>query len=109
MSTEVLVRFTREGFHQWADAPPHRAYLAHRHRHLFFVEVMVEVRRDDREIEFHDLLDYCRSLFPGGDLGGASCEQVARALWEAITQRYPGRRVTVGVFEDGEVGARVTA
>ena len=43
-----------------------------------------------------------------GELGGASCEQVARALCEGVTRRYPGRRVTVSVFEDGEVGARVS-
>lgn len=108
MQTEVIVRFTREGFHCWPDAPPHRAYLAERHRHLFHIEVALEVFEHDREIEFHDLLDFCRQQFPGGEMGSASCEQMAKRLAENITRRFSGRRVSVGVFEDGEVGARVT-
>lgn len=106
--TEVIVRFTREGFHRWADAPEHRIYLRETHRHLFYVEASLEVFADDREVEFHDFLDFCQLHFPSGDFGNQSCEMLARGLVEKITRQYPNRRVSVGVFEDGEVGARVT-
>ena len=105
---EVIVRFQVEGFHRWPDATPARAYLAQRHRHMFHVEASIDVSHDDREIEFHDLLDFCRVHFPGGELGSQSCEQMAAGLAHEITRAYPGRRVMVSVFEDGEVGARVT-
>lgn len=106
--TDVIVRFTREGWHYWADAPSERAYLGFSHRHLFHVEVSVAVTGDNREIEFHDLLDFCKANFPEGDYGGQSCEMLARGLGEQITLQFPKRSVTVAVFEDGEVGARVT-
>jgi hypothetical protein len=107
MNAEIVVRFTVEGFHQWSGAPAHRAYLGTPHRHLFHVEAAIEVTADDREIEFHDFLDFCRQAFTGGNMGGQSCEMMARGLVKQITHRYEGRCVTVSVFEDGEVGARV--
>jgi hypothetical protein len=108
MAAEIIVRFAVEGFHQWSDATSRRDYLRALHRHLFHVEASVEVTADDREIEFHDFLDFCRAVFPGGNMGGQSCEMMARGLVEKITRHYGQRRVTVAVFEDGEVGARVT-
>ena len=75
---------------------------------MFHVEAAVEVFQDDREIEFHDFLDACRAWFPGGEMGAQSCEHMAAGLISEITRAYPGRRVMVSVFEDGEVGARVT-
>lgn len=104
----AVVRFQVPGFHCWQGATGDRAYLAARHRHLFHVEAKLEVFHQDREVEFHDLLDFCRASFPGGELGGVSCEQMAINLLGAIAQKYPNRWAQVGVFEDGEVGAEVT-
>lgn len=108
ISTFAVVRFTQSGFHHWQNAPDERAYLAQSHRHLFHLEVKVEVKHMDREIEYHDLLDYCHTLFPGGDMGGKSCEHMAAGIVEAITRRWERRRVMVSVFEDGEVGAELS-
>jgi len=66
------------------------------------------VFEDDREVEFHDFLDFCKAEFMGGQLAGFSCEHLARGLGTKITRAYVGRRVMVSVFEDNEVGARVT-
>lgn len=110
--TEIWVRFTVPGFHLWPAAPAPRNYLGHRHRHLFGFEVGLGVEQDDREIEFHDLLDAAREdvarLWPGGEFGPRSCEAIARGLAEQIRQRWPGRLTAVSVSEDGECGARVT-
>ena len=78
--TFVVVTFTAEGFHRWPEAPAHRAYLAARHRHLFHVRVEVEAVHSDREIECHDLRDFCVEAFGGGDMGSQSCEMMAEEL-----------------------------
>lgn len=103
--TEIIVRFQVEGWHCWPGAPDHRAYLRTPHRHMFHVDVSMPVGHDDREVEFHDLLDFCRAAMPPGDYGHRSCEMLARELYQKITRRYT-RRAVVSVFEDGEVGAR---
>lgn len=106
MSTEIVVRFQVAGFHQWPDAPDNRSYLRDKHRHLFHVEASMPVSHNEREVEFHDFLDFCRRRFPGGDLGARSCESMAEALAITIKNRYQ-RSARVAVFEDGEVGAVV--
>lgn len=107
-SSTTVVQLQVPGFHRWPGATGDRAYLAQRHRHLFHVEVKLQVFHQDREVEFHDLLDFCRAHFPGGEMGGASCEMMAEQLLSAIAQKYPNRAASVGVFEDGEVGAEVS-
>ncbi|WP_441267946.1 hypothetical protein AB7G19_16405 [Bradyrhizobium sp. 215_C5_N1_1] len=108
----IFVRFTFAGFHRWAGAPPGRAYLADRHRHLFHVEVRMQVAHDDREVEFHDLQDQARTIFEGfsvnGDFGSHSCEMLGCELGSALVENYQ-RPVTVIVSEDGECGAQVEA
>lgn len=66
----------------------------------------MNVTHDDREVEFHDLLDFARSHFPGGDLGGQSCEMLARKLATKVVKQY-NRPAEISVSEDGEVGAVV--
>lgn len=102
----IFVRFQVAGFHYWPEPIKGREYLGDRHRHLFHVEVRVQVAHDDRDVEFHELLDFARSQFPGGELGAQSCEMMARALGNKIAHRF-GRAVEVSVSEDGEVGALV--
>jgi hypothetical protein len=102
----IIVRFAVEGFHWWPGGTGKRAYLAAKHRHLFHVEAETEVNHDDREIEFHDLLEEARALFPGGDLGTHSCETLARELGRQLAEKHK-RPFRVAVFEDNEVGARV--
>lgn len=105
--TYAVVRFRVPGWHRWPDASTERAYLALSHRHLFHLEIRLEVFHDEREVEYHDLLDFCKGAFPGGDLGSQSCETMARTLAQQTAARYPGRLVEVHCFEDGEVGAIV--
>jgi hypothetical protein len=104
----IMVRFELEGFHRWPGATPNRVYLASRHRHKFHWRVELTVGHLDRETEFHDLLEWCRENAAQGELGGMSCEQMARELLNDLTEKYPGRRAAVEVWEDDEVGARVS-
>jgi len=105
MTTIIWVKFTTPGFHRWPDAPRHRAYLWETHRHLFHVKVTTSVKHDDREIEFHDLLDASKMLFSTGD-GTWSCERMASTLSTALSKDF-GRSFRVDVSEDGECGAAV--
>lgn len=107
----VWVTHSFVGFHRWPDAPAHRAYLAQVHRHVFHVRVEVEVRHNDREVEFHDLLDAVKEWCAGEQLGPASCEGIAEWLGEKVRQAWnadPPRAVTVSVSEDGENGAQLS-
>ncbi len=102
----VAVTFTAEGFHCWPKATPWRRYLAARHRHLFHVRVELPVSHDDREIECHDLRDFCIMAFGSGDFGHQSCEMLAETLAVNVSMRYGAmKNLAVSVMEDGEVGA----
>ena len=106
----ITVTWNQPGFHRWPEAGevlPDRAYLADKHRHLFYYEVTVTTEHNDREVEFHDLLDFCRYIAPaeGADLGRMSCEDMALQVGRAVNGRHPGRKVVVTVWEDLEVGA----
>lgn len=103
----IWVTFSRVGFHCWPDAPAHRKYLASAHRHLFEVKVEVPVLHDDREVEFHDLLDVAATGWPEDEqLGARSCEMLARMIGTRVLARYRSLAwVVVTVSEDGEAGA----
>lgn len=105
----VVVRFTAQGWHNWPDAPPGRAYLADSHRHLFHVEIKMGIEDLNREVEFHDLLDFGMEWWSerGPDFSGKSCEMLAEGLLQALALAWPNRTLCVGVFEDGEVGAEI--
>lgn len=110
MNAKIHVRFVVGGMHRWAGAPENRAYLRDVHRHLFNVEVSTGVKHDEREIEFHDLLELSQSIFTdkfrGDRAVDRSCETMARELAIDLVCRF-ARRFEVSVFEDGECGATV--
>lgn len=103
----ATVKFRKEVFHNWPDANEERAYLRHHHRHMMHIEASVEVTKENRQIEFHDLLDKCHELFPNGeDPTDKSCETLGRELALALRNEYgKDRLIKVSVFEDGEMGA----
>jgi hypothetical protein len=108
----IFVRFTSPGFHRWEGAPSRRAYLRDTHRHLFHFEVEIPVSHDDREIEFHDLMDYARALPILSEIAAPagvpySCEHIAQKIARSLVKTY-GRKVVVRVSEDGECGAVVS-
>ena len=106
MKYYIFVKFTIDGFHCWESAPENRKYLSSNHRHLFHVNIRTFVDHDDREIEFHDLLDYAKLKFPGGQMGGMSCEMMAKQLGEKLVKRFK-RDFLVEISEDGECGAGI--
>lgn len=107
MKTYIIVKTNFEGFHSWKDAPSEVAFLRNLHRHRFDVEVKIEVRHDDRELEFFMVkrrLDaFIKDCIQPKNL---SCEQMAKEIVIHAPQML-GRSVSVKVFEDGDNGAEV--
>lgn len=110
-STTITVRFQWAATHRWEGAKGRHIYLRHPHRHLFKGEAEIEVRDDDREVEFLELLDILEiDVVPlyRGDIGMSSCEHVAKGIAGILLSRYgEDRSLRVSVFEDGENGATV--
>lgn len=114
MQSAVFCRTSFEGIHCWPEAPLETYYLRSPHRHIFHVEVEVDVKEDDREIEFinlkHNVDRYIQQTIVSGelnDMGRTSCEEVAKKLADWLYHIYPNRDCYIEVNEDGENGARL--
>lgn len=110
--TFIWCRTSFIGFHFWKDAPDKLAYLRVPHRHVFHVEVQVNVSHHDRQIEFHLLKKLVDEVIADWSMGTQelakpySCERMAGMLLDTLTEaKFDTRQVSVS--EDGENGATV--
>lgn len=109
----IWVTFKREGIHKYPAAleDPKLAdvkFLGYPHRHMFHFKVWIEVFHDDRDIEFIQFKRWLESLYQGTlELDYKSCEMIADELADQIQTKYPGRRVSIEVSEDGENGCDI--
>lgn len=108
----IEVSIQQEGIHKYPDAltNPKLAdvkFLGYPHRHIFHINIRVEVFHDDRDIEFILFKRYINSLFSNStvELDYKSCEMLSDDLYEHISRDYPNRDVVIKVFEDGENGS----
>ena len=108
MNSSIVVRTLFEGIHKYADAPNEVGFLREPHRHIFHVEAEIEVKHDDRELEFimvkRELNKYLYSK-PFGIRH--SCEQMAKDIIAFLTEKYGKRKMSVLVLEDNENGGKV--
>lgn len=107
MATNIIVNLQFEGIHRWGNCPFQEvAFLKALHRHMFHITCKKTVQHDDRDIEIimlkHSIGDYLCSTYKDGNLGGKSCEMLARELLEQFNLSY------CSVLEDGENGAEIT-
>ena len=108
MKSSVVVRTNFEGIHRFADAPQEVAFLQEPHRHIFNVEVEMEVFHDDRELEFIMVKRNLNKYLYAKPFGiRHSCEQMARDIAKFLACEYGERQIIVSVFEDNENGGRV--
>ena len=110
----VWVTFQRVGFHFYPAAATDPAlkdveYLGSKHRHLFKFKVQIQIFHNDRELEFHQVLNFCESLFESNqiDIDSKSVEMLADDLFTELAIRYPGRDMIIDVSEDGECGCSI--
>lgn len=108
----IEVSFQKEGIHKYPAALEYEAlqdvsFLGYPHRHIFHFYVKLEVFHNDRDVEFilfkRELEGLYQSAFM--DIDYKSCEMLAEDLINYVTIKYPGRDVTVRVYEDDENGA----
>jgi hypothetical protein len=104
----IAVTFQKPGVHQYPAAPDDVQYLRAPHRHLFKFKVSIQVWHADREIEFHQFLNWVEGLYSGEQslsLNNSSCEMISDSLASIIQSRYPDRLLQIEVWEDGECGS----
>ena len=104
----IAVTFQKPGVHQYPAAPDDVQYLRAPHRHLFKFKVSIQVWHADREIEFHQFLNWVEGLYSGEQslsLNNSSCEMISDSLATIIQSRYPDRLLQIEVWEDGECGS----
>lgn len=108
----VTVEWQLDGYHNWPDATSQRKYLASKHRHRFHFAVTIPVNHNERDIEFHDLLEHCQQLVnPNNkqtiDFGAASCETIAETLANKTLDTYNLPWIETQVSEDNYVTATI--
>jgi hypothetical protein len=109
----IWVTFQKVGFHRYPAAGEDLqladvSYLASKHRHLFKFKVEIEIFHNDRELEFHQVLNYCESLYQNQlDIDYKSVEMLADDLYLQLAKKYPNRFIAIEVSEDGECGCRI--
>jgi len=113
----IWVTFRKEGIHKYPAAltDPSLAtgdeydvsFLGYPHRHIFHFRVWIGVTHNDRDIEFIQFKRWLENLYKDGTmtLDYKSCEMMSDELYDAITQKYPGREVWIEISEDGENGS----
>jgi len=102
------VKTTFEGFHRYPDAPENVAFLRALHRHMFAVTVWIEQFHESRDVEYITFQRWLRAELPAVPFPEhASCEDMAYAIAERISDRLPGRKLRVEVAEDDENGALI--
>ena len=109
MKKLVCIRTQFTATHNWTNAPigdPVNNFLRFPHRHIFHVELKVEVTDNDREVEFFDLKDqvdrYILLHYSNLHLENVSCEMIAEKLLTTYDADF------VSVYEDNENGCEIS-
>jgi hypothetical protein len=103
----IRVRTEFEGFHFYPKAgeiDPRIKFLENVHRHMFKVEVKIEVFHDNRELEFFLVKWALQEFIAGGNMNHKSCEMIATDIMlNHLIFCYGNKRCyEVTVSEDGE-------
>ena len=101
----IKIKTEFEGFHKYENAPEEVKFLRNLHRHIFKVEVKIEVRENDRELEFFIVkrnLNRLIEQYKRESEETDSCEMVAEYILDYLEATYRARRIQVEVSEDGE-------
>lgn len=105
--TYIKARTEFEGFHYYPNAgeiDPRIKFLENEHRHMFKVEVKIEVFHEDRELEFFLVKWALQDFIKAGNQNHKSCEMIATDILEKHLLPIYGtnRYYEVVVSEDGE-------
>ena len=109
IKTFIEVPFSFYATHRYPGAPEEVKFLREAHPHDFTCTATIEVRADDRELEFYlvrEFLNQRVAVLPR-NVGESSCERLAFILLEDLQSKYgTDLDITVLVQEDNRYGAR---
>jgi 6-pyruvoyl-tetrahydropterin synthase len=101
----IFISTQFEGIHRWPEAAGEFEYLKYPHRHMFYVEVEVEVTEENRQIEFlafkKHINEYCEKWSVETT---NSCETMAKHIAHHLLD-IELQPIKVSVLEDNENGA----
>lgn len=110
--TTIVINFNIEGVHCWSNCNIDEVdYLKNMHRHIFYFNVKIPVKHNDRDIEIISLknslikwftIRYYDEKYKCCNFKTMSCEDLANELLLATNA------CEVSVLEDNENGAYVT-
>jgi hypothetical protein len=109
--TLISVTGRFEAIHSWPDCPHEDvSFLKQLHRHIFHVIVKLEVKHNDRDLEFIRIKRILTSylfMFDGQNIGSHSCEMLCDLIANHLDgfTSMNGKVKVVSVSEDGENGA----
>jgi hypothetical protein len=106
MTNYIWITTQKEIHHRYKDAPEDVSFLRNIHRHIFHFKVYIEVKSNDREIEFIQFKTFINDCLDEWKLSmdNASCEDMANNLYFDISEEYVNRKIKIEVSEDGENG-----
>lgn len=110
ITQNIWVTFQKEGIHCYPEAGVNEAlknvsFLANPHRHMFHFRVELQVKHDNRDVEFILFKRELEQLYQGTlELNNKSCEMIAKDLLQYITAKYQDRNCKIEVSEDKENG-----
>jgi len=110
--TMISVSEEIAGLHYWDCAPKDVEFLKNSHRHMFHIILKIQVKHDDREIEFFQLKKWlkgvCSEIFSDTEPVRKSCEMFADDILTKAVIIYGKNRIyNCEVLEDNENGAIV--
>lgn len=114
----IRVTTQAEGLHHWPAAPDGEDYLRQPHRHMFTIDLRMQVTHSDREVEINAFTRWLRdevlpllttrNVVGPPDFGTQSCEQLAEKIVSQVRARYGSTRwIECEVLEDGFLGGGV--
>lgn len=115
----VYASIVKEGYHCFPEAATDPRYatgdeydvshLANKHMHYFYIKVWIEVKHNNRNIEFIQFRRWLDSLYTNNtlQLNNKSCEMIAEDLFGVIAEKYPNLEVRIDVSEDNINGALI--
>lgn len=107
MPKYIYAKTEFEGLHSYPDAPLSVEFLRNEHRHIFHVKVYIEVRHNNRDVEFILFKRFLDNIIKELNKPLGSCEMISDQLYQKISRFYPGRKVIIDVSEDNENGSYI--
>ena len=108
LEKSIIIKSEFIGFHAWPKAPKQVEFLRNRHRHLFKVEIEIDVFHSDRELEFFMVQSFLNKILLKLAKKDYSCEMYATKIFKPLAIKYGyNRNYIVTVSEDGENAGRV--